>query len=56
MMVHQMKLLEKFRDFNLNVACHSASLSVCKVDAKSALRNQIREAQRYDHQLQESKE
>jgi hypothetical protein len=29
---------------------------VCKVDAKSALRNQIREAQRYDHQLQESKE
>jgi hypothetical protein len=49
MMIHQMKLLEKFRDLNLDVFCYNASLSVCKVDVKSKLRDQIREAQRYYH-------
>ena len=56
MMIHQMKLLDKFRDLHLDVSCYDASLSVCKVDVKSTLRDQIREAERYGHELQKLKE
>jgi hypothetical protein len=56
MMIHQMELLEKFRDLHLEVSCYNASLSLCKFDLKNALRDQIREAQRDDHELQKLKE
>jgi hypothetical protein len=56
MMIHQMILLEKFRDLHLDVSCYSAGISVCKVDLKNALRDQIQEAQKYDHELQTLKE
>jgi hypothetical protein len=41
MMIHQMKLLKKFINLNLDVSCYNASLSMCKVDVKSTLRDQI---------------
>jgi hypothetical protein len=50
MIIHQMKLLDKFRDLHLDVSCYDASLSVCKVDVKSTLRDQIWEAQIYDYE------
>jgi hypothetical protein len=51
MMIHQMILLERFRDFHLDVSCYNTSISVCKVDLKSTLRDRIREVQIYDHEL-----
>jgi hypothetical protein len=56
MMIHQMKLLEKFRDLHLDVSCYDVSLSVCKADVKNTLRDRNREAQRYDNELQKLKE
>ena len=56
MMIHQMKLLEKFRDLHLDVSCYSVGISMCKVDLKDALRDRIRKAQKYDPELQKLKE
>ena len=56
MMIHQMILLGKYRDLHLDVSCYNASISVCKADLKSTLRDRIREAQRYTHKLQKLKE
>jgi hypothetical protein len=56
MMIHQMILLEKFKDLQLDISCYNASISVCKVDLKSTIRDRIREVQRYDHKLQKLKE
>jgi hypothetical protein len=42
--IHQMILLETFRDLHLDVSCYSAGIFVCNVDLKNALRDQIQEA------------
>jgi hypothetical protein len=55
MMIHDMKLLEKFRDLHADVSCYNASLSLCKVDVKSTLGDQIRETRRYDRELHKLK-
>jgi hypothetical protein len=51
MMIHQMELLEKFRDLHLDVSCYDYSISVYKLDLKNTLRDRIREAQERDHEL-----
>ena len=48
MMIHQMELLEKFRDLHLDVSRCNDSISVYKVDLKNTLRDRIREAQGQD--------
>ena len=37
MMVHELELLERFRDLRLNVVCCDANLSVSKVDVRNLL-------------------
>jgi hypothetical protein len=37
MMIHQMILLDKFRNLLLDVSCYDASISMCKVYLKSTL-------------------
>jgi hypothetical protein len=54
MMIHQMELLEKFRD--LEVSCYGDSISMYKLDLKNTLRDRIREAQKQDYELQKFKE
>ena len=56
MMIHQMELLEKFRDLHLDVYCYDDSISVYKLDLKNTLRDRIREAQKRDYELQKFKE
>ena len=51
MMIHQMELLEKFRDLHLDVSCYDDSISVYKLDLKNTLRDRIREAQKQDYEL-----
>ena len=56
MMVHELELMERFRDLRLNVVCCDANLLVSKVDVRNLLQDRIREAQRHDFELQELKE
>ena len=56
MMIHQMELLEKFRDLHLDVSCYDYSISVYKLDLKNTLRDRIREAHKRDYELQKFKE
>ena len=49
MMIHQMELLEKFRDMHLDVSSYDDSISVYKLDLKNTLRDRIREAQRQNY-------
>ena len=44
MMIHQMELLEKFRELHLDVSSYDDSISVYKLDLKNTLRDRIREA------------
>ena len=44
MMVHELELLERFRDLRLNVVCCDANLLVSKVDVRNLLQDRIREA------------
>jgi hypothetical protein len=37
MMVHELEILERFRDLRLNVVCCDANLSVSKVDVRNLL-------------------
>jgi hypothetical protein len=55
MMIHQMVLLEKFRDLKLEVKCNNSSLSVSRVDVKNLLMEQIKEAQECDQDFQKLK-
>ena len=52
MMIHEMELLEKFRDMHLDVSSYDDSISVYKLDLKNTLRDRIREAQKQDYELQ----
>jgi hypothetical protein len=56
MVIHQMELLDQFKDLHLNVSCYNARISVCKADLKNTLRDRIREAQKNDPELQKLKE
>jgi hypothetical protein len=55
MMIHQMDLLEEFRDVHLDVSCYDDSIFVYKLDLKDTLRDRIREAQKQDYELRKLK-
>ena len=55
MMIHQMELLEKFKDLQLDVSCYDDSISVYKLDLKNTLRHRLGEAQKQDYELQNFK-
>jgi hypothetical protein len=55
MMIHQMELLEKFRDLHLDMSCYDDSISVYKLDLKNTLRDLTREAQRQDYEFKKFK-